>query len=180
MKLIFKFLLAVWPVLFAKNSLAQGNAVKTPAPIHQILKWEGYWEAQVTLQLGDKMSKAIYYADFRKTADGNGMLMYEWCDIPGVGKFNGANLIGFDPYDGKIHWYSVDNLGTTHEHIGEFSDEKTFYMEHRSQREGKEYVEKINLEWKDKNALYVKLTGTLDGKQEEAIEGTFIRKPRRQ
>ena len=46
----------------------------------------------------------------------------EWGNIKGMEPGDCQNLAGVDPYDGKIHWYTVDNVDDTHEHTGTFSD----------------------------------------------------------
>ncbi len=102
--------------------------------------------------------------------------MNEWADIPGIGKLVGANLIGIDPADEKVHWYSVDNMGTTHEHIGEFTDGKHFSMIYKGNREGKEFIETITFVLNDTNNLDFNLSVTLDGEEEIMITGTFQRK----
>ena len=102
--------------------------------------------------------------------------MREKCDLPGMGTLRGTNLIGFDPSDGNIHWYTVDNFGTTHEHIGNFEDARHFKMMHKSMQNGKEYVEKISLNLESKNKLDLYLMATLDGQTQEILEAVFIRK----
>ena len=175
MKSILNFLLVTPLLILAKISNAQADNTKLPLPVQQILRWEGRWKGPATLQLDGKTYKSTYFADFKKTADGNGLYMNESCDVPGIGKMNGANLVGFDPNDGKIHWYSVDNMGTTHEHVGQFTNDNDFYMEHKSHQKGKQYVEKIQVNFKDKNTLLLTVIGTLDGNVQETIEATFTR-----
>ena len=43
-------------------------------------------------------------------------------------------------------------------------------------QQGKQYTEKINVNLKDENTMWVKIVGTLDGNVQEVIEGTFVRK----
>jgi hypothetical protein len=93
-----------------------------------------------------------------------------------VGKLDGNNLAGVSTYDGQIHWYSVDNMGTTHEHIGEFSDATHFIMIHKSMQEGKEFVETLNIEFPKPDILTLKQTNMLNGEETAVISGTFHRK----
>lgn len=116
---------------------------------------------------------------YRKTADGNGLYMDEHATIPDVGRLIGGNIIGFDPYEQKLHWFSVDNFGTTHDHIGELIDKDHLRLIHESQREGKTYREEIDFEWKSPKQLHAKLIGTLNGQIEEILEGTLVRKSRK-
>lgn len=34
-----------------------------------------------------------------------------------LGTLRGADLVGYDPHDSTIHWFSIDNLGTAHDDV---------------------------------------------------------------
>ena len=178
MKKIFYCPLIITALFFTLPALAQtstGNAAAIQ--LKRLLQLDGNWQAPATILLKDGKKQAFtYYADFKKTADDNGLTMNEWADIPGIGKLVGANLVGIDPSDEKIHWFSVDNMGTTHEHIGEFTDGQHFKMVYKGNREGKEYIETLTLTLNDPDNMDFNLSATLDGKGEAMISGTFQRK----
>jgi hypothetical protein len=157
-------------------SYAQSETPPTPEILKRVLTLEGKWEAKVSMQIGGRSYSFRYFMHYRKTADGNGLYMDESATIPDVGKLIGGNIIGYDPYDKKLHWFSVDNFGTTHDHIGQLVDNDHLRLVHESQREGKIYKEEIDFLWKSPKQLHVKLVGTLDGQIEETLEGTFVRK----
>src|SRR5690242_20026512 len=95
------------------SSLAQTNDKGIASQLKMLLQFKGYWETKAaTLEMDGKKSNFSYYADFKATADNNGFVMNEWATIPTIGRLNGANLAGVSHDDGKIHWFSVDNLGT--------------------------------------------------------------------
>lgn len=81
---------------------------------------------------------------FRKTASGRGLFMDETSEIPDIGKLNGTNLIGHDPSEDKLHRFSGDNLGTTHDHRGELLSEGHIRPIHESIRKGMPYREQID------------------------------------
>ncbi|MEM0482367.1 MAG: hypothetical protein QXM16_05730, partial [Nitrososphaerota archaeon] len=62
-------------------------------------------------------------------------------------KLNGGNIIGHHPFDGKLHWFSVDNLDTTHVHMAELVDENHIRLMRESEREGKKFRECIDIKW---------------------------------
>jgi hypothetical protein len=181
MKKIFYCLLITATLFFSLPALAQTFADNAAVvQLKYLLQLNGNWQAAATILLKDGKKQAFtYYADFKKTAGNNGLTMNEWADIPGIGKLIGANLIGIDPADEKVHWYSVDNMGTTHEHIGEFTDGQHFSMVYKGNREGKEYIETITLILNGTDNMDFNLSATLGGKEEEAITGTFQRKDKK-
>ena len=171
MKSIIKLITAIALILQTGISTAH-----SPNPMQAFLDLKGHWEGKVDLNLGGTQFNVTYLLDFEKASDNNAVVMYEKCTIPGVGTLNGSNLIGYDPYDGKYHWFSVDNFGTTHDHIGSFSDPAHFYMEHQSVREGSVFLEKIWIDWINANSVKIKLIATTNGVVEQTLEGVFKRK----
>lgn len=160
---------------FTNNVTAQ-PAQQQPEQLKYILELAGRWEGPATMKMEGKETHFNYYADFKKIASGNGLDMHEWGEIPGMGKMDGGNLIGYNAADGKIHWYSVDNMGTTHEHIGEFKDHDHYTMVHKSVNEGKTYMETIEMVRMGKDRLSFKLTATTDGHEDQMLTATFDRK----
>ena len=176
MKTCIKKLSVIALLIFTLHSTAQTSNPDNAQQLKYLLALHGNWESPVTITMGDKQQKATYYADFSKTADGNGIILKEQVDIPGVGKSIATDLAGVDPYDGKVHWYTVDNMGTTHEHIGYWSDPQHFSMTHHSIRDGKKFTEVITIEVKNKDKLAVKQINSTDGQVEAMIEGNFHRR----
>lgn len=153
----------------------------TPAPaMPEILKcamrFEGKWESNVTMLMDGKTSKFKYAVKCRKIADGQGLYMDEDANIPGMGRLIGSDLIGYDPFEGKLHLYSVDNQGTTHDHIGELISPDHLRIVHESMRDGKPFKEVLDFEWKSSKSMGFALEATLDGKSFQSITGVFSRK----
>jgi len=164
-------------LLPAFGTKAQSMNEATAAQLKMLLQFQGFWETNAaTLQMDGKEQHFAYTADFKTTADNNGFTMIEKANIPGMGKLYGANLAGVSPNDGKIHWFSVDNLGTTHEHTGLFTDSRHFSMTHTGLQNGKEYLETISVTFDGKGLMHMKETATLDGKTLLVITGTFHRR----
>lgn len=149
---------------------------KVPDAWSNILRMNGYWEGPATLTLGNKTYQLDYHADFNITAEGNGLYMDEWFTDPELGHMKGANLIGYNPNDELIHWLSVDNMGTAHEHLGSWKTHDHFYMENQGMQDGKKYVEKIDCNFIGTNQLKIELVASLDGKVIEELKGNFKRK----
>lgn len=162
--------------LFATASALGQTSAPMSSQLKMLLQLKGNWETNAaTMKTEGKEYQFAYYADFKTTSDNNGIVMHEWATIPGMGKLDGTNLAGINMYDGKVHWFSVDNMGTTHEHIGEFTNSKHFSMTYKGPQEGKAYVETLTMDFTDTNTLQLKQVGTLDGKEAVLITGTFHR-----
>ena len=153
------------------------SAQELPRDMVNMMKFVGRWEApDAVLKAEGKEYRFTYYTDFEQTAGGSGLLMHEWADVPGMGKFDGQNLIGFDPYSKKLYWYSVDNMGTTHDHICGWKSDNEMYMEHNSIRDGKPFKEQGTAVFRDPNTIEFSIVETLDGKENGTLKAIFKKK----
>ena len=150
----------------------EGTLLPTEAA-RNLSKFAGDWVADATLTIEGKPHKVQYHLSGREIADGNGVYVDEWFTDKELGTLRGGNLIGYDPYDGKIHWFSVDNQGTTHEHVGAWTTPDHLVVEHDGTRDGKPYVEKLDVVVRSGGALEFHLVGTLGGRETERGEGVF-------
>lgn len=149
---------------------------ETPQILKQVFSLEGNWESNATLKMGADIFNFIYNFQFKKLFNGQGLMLEERGEIPGVGKLEAANIIGFNPYDEKLHWFTVDNMGTTHDHIGELVTPTHLKLSHKSEKEEKEFIESIDIKWVNDNEFRAELVATLGGEIEEELTGTFHRK----
>lgn len=147
-----------------------------PAEVMNLMKFNGNWEADVTMSMQGKSYRGVYTWQSKETAEGNGLIGEEGFSNPDIGTMKGTDLAGFDPTTAKIRWFTVDNMGTAHEHSGEWITPDHLFLEHESTREGKRYVEKIDFVFKGDDTLDFKLVGTLDGNEIESGEGVFHKK----
>jgi hypothetical protein len=156
-------------------ALAAEDAAAPPEIVMTAMKLEGSWRADATLALGEQTHSFVYTLNFRKTAGGSGLIMDEHAEVKDLGLLRGSNLIGFDPHDGRLHWFSVDNFGTTHDHIGELVGPGHLRLIHQSQREGKPFREEIDFVWRAADRIDARLVATLGGETVETLEGRFKR-----
>ncbi len=151
------------------------NMSKVPAPVQNLMKFMGRWVGDIAVVTDGKTNKVEYHLVGRGTAGGYGIYLDESFRDSTLGDLKGSNLVGWDPNDEKIHWYSVDNQGTTHEHTGNWKGSDSLYLDHSSTRKGKAYKEKISLIFKGKEEIQFSLVATLDGKESEKATGVFVR-----
>jgi hypothetical protein len=175
----FHSLIALLASLVAyASAVSAAEEAEAPEILKVAMKLEGRWQADATLSMGDQKHSFVYFMDFRRTAAGSGLTMEEHGDVAQVGMLRGANLIGFDPYDGRLHWFSVDNFGTTHDHIGQLIGPAHLRLTHESEREGKPFREEIDFVWLAGDRIDAKLVATLNGEVVETLQGRFMRKGR--
>ena len=149
-----------------------------PSPIDAVSnlkKLTGDWVANATLTIDGKPHKIEYHLSGHEIAAGSGIYVDEWFTDKELGTLRGGNMIGYNPYDDRIHWYSVDNQGTTHEHIGTWTAPDHLVVEHDSTRDGKSYVEKLDVVVRSAGELDFHPVGTLGGQEVEKGEGVFRR-----
>jgi hypothetical protein len=145
---------------------------QTPVQWERTLQLEGVWSGLAELNLGGQIFNVVYNTDFRLVIDGNGMTMDEGFSDPNLGELKGANLIGYSPYDDQIHWFSVDNFGTAHEHTGTWLNPKHFRMEHHSTMDGLPFSEYIDFRLRANNTrMRATLVATLGPDTIQTIDG---------
>jgi hypothetical protein len=153
------------------------TAQDMPKDLTNMMQFLGEWEApNAVLTMGGKEYTFTYHSVFEKTASGSGLLMHDWADVPDMGKFDGENLIGYDPVGKKLLLYTVNNVGTTHEHIVQWKSDREMVMEHNSLKDGKPYKEHATAIFKDPNTMELNIVETLDGKEQSTIKAVFKKK----
>ena len=175
---LVKFML--FAIIFSTVAI-DSNAKKkkytnVPVPVQNLMKFLGNWEANAKLTMNGKIYKVFYSVDYKATAGGNGLYADNWFIQSELGTLEGVNLVGFDPNDSKIKWFSIDNKGTTHEHIGEWKTPEHLYIENNGIHDGKKYNERIDFNFKGKNEMDFKLVSTLDGIESQLAECVFYKK----
>jgi len=169
---MYCFLITFWALSACNRVNAQEDAHD---PMADFARLEGRWEGKATLVLEGNTFTFTYYAEFKKTSDGKGMLMEESFNSPELGALHGTNLIGYNANDGKIHWFSVDNFGTTHDHSGTWKNRDHFSMSTRETVNNMAYVEEIDLKFTGEDSMELSLLATMDGKEYETIAASFKR-----
>jgi len=162
-------ILALFMCIAQQQSFAQA-----PTDWQLTQQFVGYWVGAAELDLGGQIFNVTYHTDFISTLDGNGMIMNEWFDDPAIGSLRGANLIGLNATDALVHWFSVDNFGTAHEHTGTWVNPRHFKMVHQSDASGQIFREEIDFRFRGNNTrIEVTLLATLDGSAVQTIDGTL-------
>jgi len=158
-------------------ALTTSTAQTAPAPLENLFRLEGSWQGNATLILDGNTFSFVYYMRFEKSPENSGLYMEEWFTHADLGSLKGYNLIGFNARDEKIHWFSVDNFGTTHDHIGYWKSPDHFYMETSEKNGGKKYEEFIDLIFQPNGQVSLRLVAKNGNDIYEDISGDFTKQP---
>ncbi len=165
----------LFTLLLCQNAMSQ--TAQQPEAVQRMLRFAGHWETnEAKITMGDRHFTMPYSADFTAVNDGTGLLMQETATVPGVGQLKGMNLLGWDPNLEQVHLYSIDNLGTCHDHSGYWTSGNELFLEYQGIQEGKIYMEQIRITLVDNDHLRLRLVSQLNGGTNELIDGTFVRK----
>ena len=170
-----KFKSSLIAFIIGVNCLTTTAQTTTLSPLENLFRIEGSWAGEAILILEGNSFNFIYYADFKKNNEGTGMSMEEWFSHPDLGSLKGYNLIGYNARDEKVHWFSVDNFGTCHDHLGYWKTNDHFYMETNEKRGGKKFEEKIDIVFKGNDEVTLHLIATIGGQLFEDVIVIFHR-----
>ena len=153
------------------SAFAQG----IPEAQKNLMQFVGKWTCKnPTLNIAGKNYDGEYSFDCEAVNMNTGIIAHEKFSNETLNLI-GENLIGYDPNLQQVHLYSIDNLGTAHDHYGYWIDDRHLFVQYQGVVEGKMYVEQINMIFKDPNTFALNLTGMLNGEIFEKAEGTFMK-----
>jgi hypothetical protein len=112
-------ILAVCTILGAAAAPAAADA--PPAQAKELARFVGTWNGKGKLTMDGKTADVTFTWKCQQGAGGFGVR----CDlqmkgIPGMATYDEMDIMGYDPGDGLVHWYSVTSAGETHDHKGSF------------------------------------------------------------
>jgi hypothetical protein len=86
-----------------------------------------------------------------------------------------SDLFGYDRSDGKLHCYTVDNMGTTRDLVCDWESPDHLVMGYNRIENGKQVTEKLDFTLKEDNILEFTGNSITDGKTQWSGTGTFHR-----
>lgn len=152
---------------------AQASAPAMPEAVVNLNRFNGNWEANMTSIMGDKSYQMDYKVNCIPVAGGNGAYWEENATQTGMGDWHASDLFGYDRSDNKLHCYSVDNMGSTHDRIADWKSPDHLVLVYNGIENGKQVSEKLDFNLTDDNILEFTGISTLDGKTQWSGTGTF-------
>src|SRR5678810_637065 len=112
-------LLALAATTITSTVFAKGNAdPKLPKETQPMYCLVGQWKSQNGIAVLDgKKHKVDFTVSCAPTSGGMALLCTDKFDIEGIGHLEETDLFGYDPGQGRYHWFAVTQQGETHDHV---------------------------------------------------------------
>ncbi len=150
---------------------------EVPQAQKNMAQFVGKWSSSdIQLTLGDKTYGGEYTLDCVAVNNNTGILAHEKFVSPELGTMLGENLLGFDPNLQQMHLYSIDNMGTAHDHCGYWIDDHHLFVQYQGPVEGKMCLEQIDMVFHSDGKMSLKLTAMLNGESFKLVKGSFVKK----
>jgi hypothetical protein len=154
---------------------AQSSAPSMPEAVINLNKFNGTWEANISSTMGDSTYQFDYNVKCMPIAGGNGAYWEENGLHPALGEMHASDLLGYDRSDGKLHCFSVDNMGTTRDYICEWKSPDHLIMMYKGIENGKNIVETSDFAFSETDKMDINMSSIQDGKTQWSGSGTFHR-----
>jgi hypothetical protein len=132
----------------------------------------GSWRGTGTLTMGDQTAAVSSSFDCEVAPGGVAVTCVHQADIEGMGAMTENALFGFDPVAKAYHWYNVNTMGETHDHLGHWASDDRLEWTFEGQSEGQPLVESITMDLAG-DTLRFRSTTTVGGEPKTVFEGTL-------
>jgi hypothetical protein len=146
-----------------------------PQAQKNLMQFAGKWKSSdVKLTMGGKTYTGEYTFDCSAVNGNTGIVAHEKFVNAELGTMLAENLVGYDPNLQQVHIYTIDNMGTTHDHAGYWIGNNHLFVQYQGVMEGKMYLEQIDLVFQD-NKMMLSLKAMLNGEIFEQAKGSFVK-----
>ncbi len=160
---------------FAGTSIKAQASMSPPPEIQKLYELEGKWTGVYEITMEGNSFKANASYTWSKISDGWGMLIDEVTEMTGMPNYAGHNIIGYDMGEKKYHLYTISNYAQVHDHVGNWTDDKTMYLEYNGTVDGRPFKEKLYMTLSSPNECTLEVTEITDGKVTGTYKGTFTK-----
>ena len=168
-------MLALFSMFLVRSAMAQDMSAEKPEIVKRVMTMVGNWQANMTQTMGNQSTQVTDKINFQSTAGDHGLLGMETMETPNHKQYFATHLVGWDPMTKQLHWYIVDNMGTTNDSQGELVDPNHVRLTNTSNMEGKTSKTEVNLVWQNDDWIKFNLVQTVNGAVKESMQGDFKR-----
>ena len=164
------------------SAFAKGNPdPKLPKEIQGMYCLVGEWKSQNGSAVMDgKKHKVDFTVSCAPVAGGMALACTAKFDIEGLGHMEESDLFGYDPGQNRYHWFSVTQMGETHDHVAlaPGPNDKAITFAYSGIQNGKPMQEVITLTFLDEagTKLDFKNDGVVNGQPAWKFTATMIKK----
>ncbi|HEX9564696.1 MAG TPA: hypothetical protein VF981_12020 [Gemmatimonadaceae bacterium] len=133
----------------------------------------GTWTVSGSMRTGERSAQVSGCWVFDRVANGHGIRVAGQTAIEGMGSFEEEELIGVDPWDGTLHFFSLNRFAVR-DHRGGWTDEHTLYVEYQGDQGGEHCREGITIEISG-DQMNSRILETIDGEPAITTILTLVR-----
>ena len=153
---------ATFAALVLASTAGLGANPPTPPEVKQLFVFAGAWRGKLeTVQPGQPAQTLDFSFDC-KTVEAAWAVTCTGVEKGPDGTTTEADVLGYDPNDKLVHFFTVDNAGETHDHKGRWTSADTLALEHTGTLEGKPFSEKLTIVFRGRE-LTAEFVGTAGG-----------------
>jgi hypothetical protein len=121
-----------------------------PQEVKDMLSMVGTWKGAATLTMGADTAKVKVAMTCQPAAGEWGVqCRTQFTGMPGGGIYLETDLFGYEPGTKKFHWFSVTNMGETHDHVSDGIKGNLIEFVHHGVQEGKPLKEVIRMNFSE-------------------------------
>lgn len=117
-----------------------------PSEVQRLEAFLGEWDVNGFLTAGDDSGAVSGLWRFEQTIDGWGIKVTSETTIEDMGGFTEAELIGFDPAEGKLHMFSLNRFAAR-DHVGSWVADNALSLRYTGVADGVDVTEEINIKF---------------------------------
>jgi len=150
---------------FAALALTLGPALcadRLPPPeVQQLFVFVGAWSGKVEIVQSGQSAQTLDFQFDCKVVEAAWAVTCTGIEKGADGTTTEADVLGYDPNDKLVHFFTVDNAGETHDHKGRWTSADTLALEHTGTLEGKPFSEKLTIVFRGRElaAEFIGLAG---------------------
>lgn len=165
-----------WAMLIGMIISSSIFAQEQPQAQKNLMQFVGKWNStDIKITIGDETYGGEYSFDCSAVNMNTGILAHEKFVSQELGTMLAENLLGYDPNLQQIHLYTIDNMGTAHDHYGYWIDDHHLFLQYQGVVDGKMYVEQIDIVFQNEDTLVMKLVAMLNGEAFQHATGSFVK-----
>ena len=151
-------------------------AQEMPAGQKNLMQFIGKWKStDIKMTMGDKTYNGEFDIECVPVNNNTGIRANEKFTNNELGTMLAEDLLGYDPNLQQVHMYTIDNMGTTHDHVGYWIDDHHLFLEYQGVVDGKMFVEQLDMVIANANTMNFKLTAMLNGLTVQKAVGTYVK-----